>query len=141
VARLYAQLFSLVFLVVGIGGWFLGTASTRHGVDAQGNLGSVTLHMTWVRDVLDVLLLALFVYVGFVAGRRTGRLLVGAAGLFLVAIAIAGLVVGDDRPATKGFAGMNFPLAINVFDAVIGVLGVLTALGTLEDQETEPAVR
>jgi hypothetical protein len=141
VARLYAQLFSLVFLAVGVGGWFLGTASTVHSGDAQGNLGNVTLHMTWVRDVLDVVLLAVFVYVGFVADRRTGRLLVGAAGVVLVAIAIAGFAVGDDRAATKGFAGMHFPLAVNVFDAVLGVLGVLSALGTVEDEEAVPAGR
>lgn len=134
-ARLYAQLFMLVFLVIGVVGLFLGDAGTIHGGQAQGNLGSLTLHLTWVRDVLDFALMALFAYVGFVASRHTGRILVTAAGALLLVLAIAGFVVGDDATASKGFLDMHFPTAVNVFDLVAGLLGVLSGLGTVEDAE------
>ena len=75
-ARLYAQLCALVFLVVGVGGLAAGSAGPP-APNGGGNVGSLILHLTWARDALDIGLLALFGYVGFVAPRRQGRLLVG----------------------------------------------------------------
>ena len=137
-ARLYAQLFTLVFLVVGVVGLFLGDASHVSAGQAGGNLGSVTLHLTWFRDAVDLGFAALFAWVGFVASRHTGRIAVGVAGVLLLVLAIAGFIIGDDDLATKGAADLHFPLAINVFDLVAGGLAVLCALGTVED-EAEPA--
>jgi hypothetical protein len=133
-ARLYAQLMTAVFIVVGIGGLFLGDAGHISSGHAGGNLGDVTLHLTWARDALDIALLVVFAYVGFVADRHTGRLLVIAAGALLLLLAIAGFVIGDDDLASKSSAGMNFPVIVNVFDLAVGVLGTLCGLGTLEDE-------
>jgi len=133
-ARLYAQLFTLVFLVVGVVGLFLGDASHVSNGQAGGNLGSVTLHLTWFRDAVDLGFAAVFAWVGFVAPRHAGRLAVGAAGVVLVVLAIAGFIIGDNDQATKGHADLNFPLVLNVFDMVAGGLAVLCALGTLEDE-------
>jgi hypothetical protein len=132
-ARLYAQVFTLVFFVVGFGGLILGDAGSVKDGQGGGNLGSVTLHMTWVRHAIDIALFAVFAYVGFVASRRLGRILVTAAGVFLFALGVAGFIAGDD-----GFAGLHFPVVINAFDLVAGVLGILSGLGTIED-EAEPA--
>ncbi len=136
-ARLYAQLCALVFLVVGLGGLAAGSAGPP-AANGGGNIGSLTLHLTWARDILDIGLLLLFVYVGFVAPRRLGRLLVGAIGVGLFALAIAGFLVGDDATATKGFLGLHFTTALNILDLVVGVLAILAALGTVEDPEPAP---
>lgn len=133
-ARLYAQLFTLIFFVVGAGGLFLGDAGHISDGHAGGNLGSITLHLTWARDALDLALLVVFGYVGFLADRHTGRIAVIAAGAVLTLLAIAGFVIGDDDLASKGAAGMHFPAVVNVFDLVAGVLAVLCGLGTLEDE-------
>ena len=132
-ARLYAQLFTLVFLVIGVVGLFLGDASHVSGGQAGGNLGSVTLHLTWFRDAIDLGIAVLFAWVGFVAPRRAGRIAVGAVGVLLLVLAIAGFIIGDDDLATKGHLDLNFPLVINVVDLVAGGLAVLCALGTLEE--------
>ncbi len=137
-ARLYAQICTLVFLVVGVGGLAAGNAGPQYA-QGGGNVGSLILHLTWARDVLDIALLAVFAYVGFVARRGPGRILTGAAGLVLFALAIAGFLVGDDAHATKGFLGLHFTTALNLLDLVVGVLAILAALGTVEDPE--PAQR
>jgi hypothetical protein len=133
-ARLYAQLMTVLFVVVGFGGLFLGDAGHISSGHAGGNLGDVTLHLTWARDALDIALLVVFAYVGFMADRHTGRLLVLAAGALLLLLGIAGFVIGDDDLASKGAAGMNFPVVVNVFDLAVGALAVLCGLGTLEDE-------
>lgn len=140
-ARFYAQICTLILLIAVVGGFFLGNAVATPGGEAGGNLGTVTLHMTWVRDALDVLLLVVFAYVGFVASRHLGRLVTGAVGVVLLALAVLGFVVGDDAGATKGLLGMHFPVALNIFDLVIGGLAVLAALGTIEEEEPAPARR
>ena len=137
-ARVYAQLFTLVFVVVAIGGLILGDAGHIDSAgNAGGNLGGITLHLTWVRHALDLVILAVFAYAGWRASELQSRLIVGGIGVVLTALAIAGFVAGDDAGATKGFAGMHFPLAINVFDLIAGVLGVLSALGTVTEGEIE----
>jgi hypothetical protein len=136
-ARLYAQVCALVFLVVGVGGLAAGSAGPP-AANGGGNIGSLVLHLTWARDVLDIGLLAVFAYVGFVASRRLGRLLVGAVGIVLLALAIAGFVVGDDAAATRGFLGLHFTTALNLLDLVVGALAILSALGTVEGPEPAP---
>ena len=136
-ARLYAQVCALVFLVVGVGGLAAGSAGPP-APNGGGNVGSLILHLTWARDALDIGLLLLFGYVGFVAPRRQGRLVVGAIGLVLVVLAIVGFLVGDDVAATKGFLGLHFTTALNILDLVVGVLAILAALGTVEDPEPAP---
>jgi len=136
-ARLFAQVCALVFLVVGVGGLAAGSAGPP-AANGGGNIGSLVLHLTWARDVLDIGLLAVFAYVGFVASRRSGRLLVGTIGIVLLALAIAGFVVGDDANATRGFLGLHFTTALNLLDLVVGALAILSALGTVEDPEPAP---
>jgi hypothetical protein len=136
-ARLYAQICTLVFLVVGLGGLAAGNAGA-HFRNGGGNVGSLVLHLTWARDVLDIALLAVFAYVGFVAARRLGRLLTGATGVVLFALAIAGFLYGDDAAATKSFLGLHFTTALNILDLVVGLLAILAALGTVEDPEPAP---
>jgi hypothetical protein len=136
-ARLFAQLCALVFLLVGVGGLAAGTAGPP-APNGGGNVGSLVLHLSWARDALDIGLLILFAYVGFAAPRRLGRLLVGAAGILLFGLAIAGFLVGDDAAATRGFLGLHFTTALNILDLVVGVLAILAALGTIEDPEPAP---
>jgi hypothetical protein len=136
-ARLYAQICALLFLLVGVGGLAAGNAGPP-APNGGGNVGSLVLHLTWARDVLDIGLLAVFAYVGFVAPRRLGRLLVGAVGVVLLALAVAGFVVGDDAAATRGFLGLHFTTALNLLDLVVGVIAILAALGTVEDPAPAP---
>ncbi|GAC1571553.1 MAG: hypothetical protein NVS3B18_04740 [Candidatus Dormibacteria bacterium] len=139
-ARFYAQLFVLPFAILGIGGLFLGDASHVVNGQAQGNLGGLTLHLTYVRDALDVLLALVFGYVGFGASRHLGKLAVIAAGGMLSVLAVVGFLVGDDATASRGIAGLHCPLTVNLVDLVTGVLGILAGLGTIED-EPRPFLR
>jgi len=125
-ARFFAQLLSPVFLLLGVGGLFLGDASTR----GRGDLGPLDLDLTWARDVLDIALLVALVLVGFVLARRAGRLLVAAAGVVLVALGVVGFVTGE-----SGFAGFRCSIATNAFDLAAGALLLLAALGTVEEPE------
>lgn len=136
-ARLYAQLCALVFLLVGVGGLAAGNAGPPAS-NGGGNVGSLILHLTWTRDAFDIALLVVFLYAGFVASRRVGRLLVGAVGVLLIALAVVGFLVGDDAGATRSYAGLHFTTALNILDVVVGVLAVLAALGTVEDPEPAP---
>ena len=136
-ARLYAQVCALVFLVVGIGGLAAGSAGPQY-VHGGGNVGSLTLHLTWARDVLDIIVLGVFVYVGFIAERRPGRVITGALGAVLLALAIVGFVLGDDAQATRSYLGLHFTTALNLLDLVVGLLAILAALGTVEDPEPPP---
>jgi hypothetical protein len=136
-ARLYAQLCSFVFLLVGVGGLAAGNAGPP-APNGGGNIGSLILHLTWARDIFDIALLVVFVYAGFAVSRRVGRLLVGAVGVLLLALAVIGFLAGDDAGATRGYLGLHFTTALNILDLVVGVLGVLAALGTVEDPEPAP---
>lgn len=136
-ARLYAQLCAFVFLLIGVGGLAAGNAGPP-AANGGGNIGSLTLHLTWARDVFDIVLLVVFVFAGFVASRRAGRVTVGAVGVLLLALAVVGFLVGDDAAATKGYAGLHFSTALNILDLVVGVLALLAALGTVEDPEPAP---
>jgi hypothetical protein len=131
-ARLYAQLFTLVFAVVGLGGLALGDAGHTGG----GNLGGLTLHLTWARDILDIAIAAALALVGFTfrIPRQPAAILVVLIGALLFVLAVSGFIVGDDALATKGFAGLHFPTAVNVLDLLSGVLGLFSGGVTLADQ-------
>ena len=73
-ARFYAQICTVAFLIVTIGGFFVGNAVTVAHGQAVGNVDGMQLHLTYVRDILDLILLAAFAYVGFMANRRIGRI-------------------------------------------------------------------
>jgi hypothetical protein len=124
-ARFFAQLLSPVFLLLGVGGLFLGDAGA-----GRGELGGLDLDLTWARDALDIGLLLVLLLVGFVLGRAAGRRVMAAAGLALLAIGVAGFVRGE-----AGLLGMRGSLAMNLLDVVAGALALLAALGTIEDPE------
>jgi hypothetical protein len=73
-ARSYAQFAAIVFLAVGTGGFLTGDASHVAQGQASGNFDGVALHLTYARDVIDLLLAGLFVYAGWFAEKRLGSL-------------------------------------------------------------------
>jgi hypothetical protein len=125
-SRFFAQIYAPLFLLLGVGGLFLGDA----GTPGKGELGSLDLDLTWGRDILDLALLLLFVAVGFVATRHLGRRLMALAGLLLLGVGVAGFVAGEG-----GFLGIQGSPAMNVFDVVAGLLALLAAAGTIEEPE------
>jgi len=140
-ARFYAQICTVAFLIIGIGGWFVGDASHLVAHQAQGNVDGMELHLTYARDVLDVILLAGFVVVGFIAGRRLGRILMLVIGVVLVALAALGFAINDTVAGTRSFLGLHFTQAINIFDLVVGVLALLAALGTVDEEGPTSVIR
>jgi hypothetical protein len=128
-ARSYAQIAAVVFLIAGIGGFFTGDAGTVTGGRAGGNFDSVTLHLTYARDALDLVLGAAFAYAATAAPARVSRLVVLAAGAVLMLLAVVGFIVSDDGAGSRSFAGLHFTLALNVLDLVAGTLAVLAGLG------------
>jgi hypothetical protein len=125
-ARLYAQLFALVFFVVGAGGLLV---TALNGGSGGGDLGSLGLHLTWFRNAIDLGFLAAWVYVGFVASRHTGRIVVTLGGVLLLILGIGGFIVGD-----RGVADLHFGISMDIFDVAAGALAVLSGLGTIEDE-------
>ena len=139
-ARFFAQIAAPVFLVLTVVGLVvtgIGDASKVVAGRAGGNVDNLVLHLTWLRDLLDAVFLMVCIWVGFIASRRAGRLAMIAMGVVLLALAISGFIVGDDDAASKGYAGLHFPVAINVFDLIVGLLALLSGLGTVD--EPEPA--
>ena len=133
-ARTYAQAAALVFLIVGLGGLLTGDAGhVVHG-RASGNFDGVALHLTYVRDVINIAIGLGFVYAGWRAGERDAAITVLAAGAVLLLLAVAGFIANDDDAGTRSFATLHFPLAINIFDLITGTLGVLCGLGTLGEE-------
>jgi hypothetical protein len=140
-ARFYAQICTVLFLVVTIGGFCVGNAvAVAHG-QAAGNVDGMELHLTYVRDAVDLVLLAAFAYVGFLASRRIGRIVTGAAGLVLLILAVVGFLYLDTNRGSRSILDLHFTLAINVFDVVVGVLAILAALGTVEDEGPTSVIR
>jgi hypothetical protein len=125
-ARFLAQLLSPVFLLLGVGGLFLGDAGTA----GRGELGPLDLDLTWARDVLDLGVLALLVLVGFLLDRRLGRRVMALAGVVLLGVGVAGFATGE-----SGFLGMRGSLPTDVFAVAAGALAVLAAAGTIEEPE------
>jgi hypothetical protein len=135
-ARLFAQFCTVVLAVAVLGGFLVGDAGHLVNGVPGGNVGGFTLHLTYARDAVDVLLLLAVGWVGFFASRHQGKVIMLAVGGVLVALGIVGMVRGDSTPAISSF---NFPVAVNIFDWAIGVLAILSALGTLDDAEVEAA--
>lgn len=135
-ARFFAQVATIPFLLLGVAGLFLGDYGTVSGGTHHGNLGSVQLQLTWFRDAVDLAFAVVFVLVGFVLGRHAGKLTTIVAGALLLALAVAGFITGD-----KGFADLRFPAVINVFDLVAGLLAFLAGLGTIEDEGPASVLR
>ncbi|MFN2568950.1 MAG: hypothetical protein ABR564_05040 [Candidatus Dormibacteria bacterium] len=129
-ARLCAQLFTVLFAVLGVGGLFLGDAGSLHNGVRGGNFGGLALELTWWRDALDIALAGIFAYVGFVADRHTGRLVTLGTGALLLLLAAVGFV-----RQSAGMGPLRFPTAMNVLDLVTGILAVLCALGTIEEDQ------
>lgn len=147
-ARSYAQLAAVVFFITALGGLIAGqpghTAQMAAGshvraisVGNWADFDGVALHLTYVRDALNLVLAGVFFYAGWRAKPRQAAWLVTAAGTFLLALAVVGFVVNDTDTASRSLLALHFPLAINIFDLIAGVLGVLCGLGGLD---REPAV-
>ncbi len=129
--RAFAQIAAAVFVVCGVGGFFTGDAGHVVAGHAGGNFDGVALHLTYLRDVIDLLLAAAFAYAGWVAPSRTAIAVTLGAGAFLLLLAIVGFVISDDAAGTRSVVTLHFTLAMNVLDLVGGTLAVLCALGDL----------
>ena len=131
-ARLYAQFGAVLFLVVGVGGLFTGDAGTLvHGVPA-GNVGPMTLHLTYIRDVLDLVIGVALAYAGFRARPRITDEIVLTVGVVLLLLALIGFVDPDTATKARSIAGIHFTEVMNIFDLITGALAVLCALGGSE---------
>lgn len=128
-ARLYAQFGAVVFLVFGIGGLLTGDAGTIVHHLPQGNLGHVALHLTYVRDILDLVIAGVLGYAGFTAGDPICTEIVLTVGVVLLLLAVIGFANPDTVDGTRSIAGLHFTLPVNIFDAIAGALGVLCGLG------------
>ena len=138
-ARSYARFAAAVFLVFGLGGLLTGDASHIVKGTASGNFGTVALHLTYGRDLINLGLAAAFIYAGFLAPERTVWIPVLAAGAVLMLLAVIGFIHADNDAGSITIASLHFPLAINVFDLVAGVLSVLCAAGGFDEEEPAAA--
>lgn len=125
-ARFFSQIATAVFLVLLVVGLLAGDAVAGHG-----NVGPVAAGFTWLRDGIDALLLVLFAAVGFYFSRKVGRRVTAMAALLLVALGVAGLFFLFANVHVTW--DMRFPLGMDLFDLIFGLLGVLAALGTIEE--------
>lgn len=134
-ARSYGQFAALIFLIVGAGGFLTGDASHVVNGSASGNFGGATLHLTYTRDVLDLLLAGVFGYAGFIASQRDAWIPLLGAGAVLMLLTVVGFIHMDNNAGTDAVATLHFPLATNVFDLIAGVTTVLCALGALAEEQ------
>jgi hypothetical protein len=125
-SRFFAQLLAPLFLVLGIGGFFLGNAATP----GKGDLGPLDLDVTPALDVFDLGIALLAVLIGFVLSRYLGRRVMAVVGVVLVALGVLGLARGEN-----GALGMHFSIAMNVFNLAAGAVALLAAAGTIEEPE------
>jgi hypothetical protein len=128
-ARLYAQFAAVVFLVVGIGGFLTGDAGTLLHHHPEGGLGPVALHLTYVRDVLDLVIGAVLAFAGIRAEDRLAGEIVVTVGVVLLLLAVIGFAHPDDAMATRDIVGLHMTTPINIFDAITGTLACLCAIG------------
>ncbi len=128
-ARLYAQFAAVVFLAVGAGGLLTGDAGTLVHHQPGGNLGPVALHLTYTRDVLDLVIGAVLAFGGFRAGDRLAGEIVITVGVVLLLLAVVGFAHPDNAAATRDIAGLHLTTPMNIFDAIAGALACLCALG------------
>ena len=128
-ARLYAQFGAVVFLALGIGGLLTGDAGHLVHHHPAGNLGQVTLHLTYVRDILDLVIGAVLGFAGFRAGNAISAEIVLTIGVVLLLLAFLGFANTDTLAGTRSVAGLHFTLPINLLDVIAGAVGVLCGLG------------
>ncbi len=133
-ARAYAQIAAIVFLIVGAGGLLTGDASHVVQGHATGNFDGVALHLTYGRDAVDLILAGVFAYAGWFSREDQAWLPVVAAGSFLLLLAVVGFIHADDEAGTRAIATLHFPLAVNVFDLIAGVPAILSGLGGLSEE-------
>jgi hypothetical protein len=131
-ARLYAQFGAVLFLVVGFGGLFTGDAGTLVHHLPGGNFGPMTLHLTYVRDVLDLLIGGVLAFAGFRAEQRITDEIVLTVGVVLLLLALVGFANPDTATKARSIAGIHFTEVMNIFDLIAGALGVLCGLGGSE---------
>ena len=135
-AKAYAQLAAVVFVIVGFAGFFTGDAGRVAGGQAGGNFDGVALHLTYLHDVVHLAIAAALAYAGWFASERVARTTVlGVAGILLL-LAIAGFAINDDDAGTRSVITLHFPVALNIFHLVAGTLAALCALGDLSEVET-----
>lgn len=128
-ARLYAQFGAVVFLAVGTGGLLTGDAGTLVHHAPGGNVGPMVLHLTYVRDVLDLLVGGVLAFAGFRAEVRIADEIVLTVGVVLLLLALIGFLNPDNAAGTRSIVGVHFTLPMNLLDVIAGALGVLCALG------------
>jgi hypothetical protein len=128
-ARLYAQFGAVVFLAVGLGGMLTGDAGTLLHHQPEGNVGPMVLHLTYVRDVFDMVIGAALAFAGFRASERIAGEIVVTVGVVMLLLALIGFVSPDTASGTRSIAGMHFTVVMNIFDLITGALGVLCGLG------------
>jgi len=128
-ARLYAQFGAGVFLAVGLGGVLTGDAGTLLHHQPEGNVGPMALHLTYVRDVLDLVIAGILGFAGFRAPERIAGEIVLTVGVVLLLLALIGFVNPDDAAGTRSIAGVHFTMVMNIFDLITGALGVLCGVG------------
>ena len=137
-ARTYAQVAAIVFLIAGLGGFLTGDAShVAHG-EATGNFDGVALHLTYGRDIVNLAIAAAFAYAGWLSRPDRAWLPTLAAGAVLLLLAVVGFIHADDAAGTQAIASLHFPLAINILDLITGVLAILCSLSSLAE-EPDPA--
>jgi hypothetical protein len=134
-ARLYAQFGAVVFLAFGLGGLFTGDAGTLVHHLPGGNFGHVALHLTYVRDILNLVIAGVLAYAGFSAGESIAGEIVLTVGVVLLLLALIGFANPDTPETARNIAGLHFTQPINIFDAVAGALGVLCGLGGVVARE------
>ena len=128
-ARLYAQFGAVVFLAVGLGGLLTGDAGTLVHHQPGGNVGPMVLHLTYIRDVLDLVIGAALAFAGFRTDERIAAEIVLTVGVVLLLLAVVGFAHPDDMAGTRSIIGVHFTLPMNILDAVAGALGVLCGVG------------
>lgn len=128
-ARLYAQFGAVVFLAVGLGGLLTGDAGTLVHHQPQGNVGPMVLHLTYLRDILDLVIGGVLAFAGFRAGARIGEEIVLTVGVVLLLLALIGFLNPDNAAGTRSILDVHFTLPMNLLDAIAGALGVLCGLG------------
>jgi hypothetical protein len=128
-ARLYAQFGAVVFLIFGVGGLLTGDAGTLLHHLPEGNVGNVTLHLTYTRDILNLVIAGVLGFVGFRAADSIGGEIVLTVGVVLLLLAVIGFANPDSPETARNIASLHFTQPINIFDAITGALGVLCGLG------------
>lgn len=137
--RSFAQLAAVVFAIVGVAGFFTGDAGHVVNGQAGGSFDGVALHLTYLRDIVDLAFAGALVYAGWFAGDATAKATVLGAGALLLLLSAVGFIVGDTNAGDRSIATLHFPIALNIFDLIAGVLAVICALSVVD--EVAPAAQ